>query len=481
MNGIICYTSYLPEGEERDITFSELLLNDNWADGMIDCPERIYEDIGDINHKLLAKQKYEFLLRAVQKYPLKVVGTIAKTYTLHSEKDVWNDYCTDCYIVSKYREELLSLGFYSTAIKNLVAKVTDLTDSGEAISWLGKMIARSPEYYAIDDDVAPILIYQDNDFCCHVPASFANGLAQALRSCRQRVILWDVTDEDRYSPLATLVGKRFKAIVGIQTRVFLSTFTSGNRNGFFHDLIAGPKYNIILDHPISVRRLFDNPPDNYYVLVHDRNYQSFIKNYWPKVKDSFCFPPGGMCMSDVAIKAESINESKEVEWKGAGTSSIGRVRQYDIVFIGSCPNYRNFLGTIYNIQGSLRILAVRFLHIMRHNPDYPAEKALHVVLEEYNIKCNDTDFLNLLEMLRCVTACISSYYREKVVRALLDAGIELHVYGEDWDRVPFAEHKCLRRHLGIDVEESLRIMQQAKISLNIMSWHKDGFTEVSAK
>ena len=35
MDGIICYTPYLPEGEERDISFLELLLDENWAEGAI--------------------------------------------------------------------------------------------------------------------------------------------------------------------------------------------------------------------------------------------------------------------------------------------------------------------------------------------------------------------------------------------------------------------------------------------------------------
>ena len=117
------------------------------------------------------------------------------------------------------------------------------------------------------------------------------------------------------------------------------------------------------------------------------------------------------------------------------------------------------------------------LYIMRRNPDYPSEKALWKVLEYYGIRICDTDFLNLLETLRDAAICIAAYYREKVICTLLDAGIELHVYGESWDKAFFAEHKYLIRHPGINVEDSLRIMEQAKISLNVMSWHKDGFTE----
>lgn len=464
MDEIICYTSYLPAGEEKSINFMELLLDDNWADGIIECPEKVYSDIGDINHRLEAKQNYEFLLRAVQKYPIKAMGGVYSSIRENlpeSGSNVWEEYRTDCYVAGKYKEALIASDYYSDAVKGLMEKALDFPDPGEAVGWLNKMISHTAEYYAIDDDTRPILIYQDNHFCCHVPASFADGLAEALRSCRQQVVLWDVSGNE--ADLAQFAGKRFKAVVGIQTPIFLST----TQKGYFHDLVGGPKYNIILDHPIGLRDLFENHPDHYYAMVHDRNYQRFIKCYWPSMKDCFCFSPGGIPPSDPMLEWELSGRC--VNWE--------EVKQCDIVFIGSYPNYRDFLELLYSLRGPHRILAARFLRVMRQNPDYPAEKALAEVLEYYGIRTGRDDFLNLLEMLRYVISCVSSYYREKIIRVLLDAGIEIHVYGDNWNKAPFAGHKCLVCHPAIDVEKSLYIMEQAKISLNVMSWHKDGFTE----
>lgn len=464
MDEIICYTSYLPEGEERRIDFMELLLDDNWAAGYIECPEKIYSDIGDINRRLAAKQNYEFLLRAVQKYPLKAKGggdSSVKGKLQELNDNIWEEYRTDCYVAGKYKEELVASGYYSDAVKGLMAKALDFPDPGEAVGWLNKMISHAAEYYVIDDDTRPFLIYQDNDFCCHVPASFADGLAEALRACRQQTVLWDVSENE--TGLVQFAGQRFKAVVGIQTHIFLST----TQKGYFHDLIGGPKYNIVLDHPIGLRNLFENHPDHYYAMVHDRNYQKFIKRYWPSVEDCFCFAPGGMQPSDPVL-----------EWELSGRcANWEEVKQCDVVFIGSYPDYRDFLELLYSLRGPHRTLAARFLHVMRRNPDYPAEKALDEVLEYYGIRTGNADFLNLLETLRYVISCVSSYYREKIIRVLLDAGIEIHVYGDNWNKAPFAGHKCLICHPAIDVEASLHIMERAKISLNVMSWHKDGFTE----
>lgn len=464
MEEIICHTTYLPEGEERFINFMELLLNDNWADGVIDCPERIYSDVGDINHKLSAKQAYEFLLRAVPKYSFRVIGENhidVKDKISKTDEQKWEEYRTDCYVAGKYQKELLASGYYMDAVKGLMGKALDCPDSGEAIIWLDKMLSHASEYYVIDDDTRPILIYQDNDFCRHVPASFASGLASALCNCRQQVILWDVSKSE--TELAQFSGQRFKAVIGIQTNIFLSKVQSG----YFHDLIGGPKYNIILDHPIGLRNLFENPPDNYYALVHDRNYQRFIKCYWPKVKDCYWFSAGGIQPDDPFLKWDV--SGKCVNW--------GETKKYDVVFIGSYHNYRDFLRLLYGFHGPYRRLMARFLHIMRWNVNCPAEEALNQVLEYYGIYAGEEDFLNLLEIFRYAISCISSYYRERIICTLLDAGIEIHVYGGNWDHFPFAENKSLICHPGIEMEDSLHIMEQAKISLNIMTWHKDGFTE----
>lgn len=292
MDEIICYTGYVPYGEEREITFMELLLDDNLANGELECPEKVYADIGNRNHKLTAKQDYEFLLRAVRKYKIRTVGIEGGEYIPRSSCDTWDEYRTDCYVMGKYQSEIIASGYYPDVMKALMEKALELPEPGKGIAWLKKMIAKTQEYYEIDDDTRPILIYRNNNFCHHVLASFAEELARALHMCRQRVALVDISEDE--NALQQLAGKRFKAVIGIQTRVLLTTFLSTTQEGYFFDLVSGPKYNIILDHPIDVRYLLENHPENYYVMVHDRNYEAFIKRYWPGIKDCICFPPGGI-------------------------------------------------------------------------------------------------------------------------------------------------------------------------------------------
>lgn len=468
MKEIICYTNYLPKDVKQNVTFMDLLLNEEFAKGIILCPKDVFNRVGDINRKLNAKQNYEFLLRAISEYPLTIIGVATPIYdanTLLSPdtttllidnraalQSPWDGYCTDCYIAGKYQKELLKSNYFNLVIETLLEEASSLPKPKEAISWLEKMISHAPEYYEIDDNTQPILIYLGSDICCNTLNLFAQQLADSLGILRQRITIFNIAQEGNQA-LTQFIGKRFKAIIGIQTYAFSIMMQDNKTN--LHDLILGPKYNMILDHPAWMKEHIENGPKDYYLLIHDRNYLAFAKHYYTKIQDCFLFPPAGILPSDI----------------------LPEEKMYDITFIGSYFDYRKRLAIIKSYARPYRFIAARFLHIMRRNPDYPTEQAFHETLEYYHIDICDADFLDLFYEMRQVCFCIMTYYREKIINTLLNAGVIIHVYSESWKNAPFAKHPCLICHPAIPVEESLKIMAQSRISLNIMSWHKDGLTE----
>lgn len=484
MKEIICYTSHLPEGIKQNISFMELLLDERWAEGAIVCPQGIFQKVGSFNNRLCANQRYEFLLRAIQKYPFTAVGVstgldedalrqdmpgfpmpdglIPLDYGCSSQSATPSDrYRTDCYIAGKYQQELLSSGCFDSVIKSLLEDASGLPDSEEATKWLEEMISHAPPYFEIDDNTRPILIYRGSGTCYNTLDLLADRLAEALRSCGQHVIVFDVGKEGNQA-LTQWIDCRFKAIIGVQTYVFSIMMKDKKTN--LHNLIIGPKYNMILDHPALMKEHIENGPEDYYLLIHDRNYLSFAKRYYPRVKDCIYFPPGGTFPL-------GLNEYAD------GVFSQNRTKQYDVTFIGSYYNYRDRLFDMASFQRPKRFIAARFLRIMRRSPDCPAELALQKALEHYHIHLDDAGFLSLFFELRQVCFSIMHYYREKIIQTLLDAGIEIHVYSSTWQNAPFFGHEKLICHPALDAEESLDIMEQSRISLNIMSWHKDGLTE----
>ena len=465
MPEIICYTDCLPEGEEQNISFWDLLLNDNFANGGFVCPFEVYSTVGNINSRLHAKQNYEFLLRAALEYPLKAVGIAVSNSKASDANDsvfnpdktstnlLWDEFCTDCYVAGKYSKELMENELFNPVVQTLLGCIPSLPNPKEGTLWLEKMLSHAPEFYEIDDDTRPILIYRGDDTCYNQLNVFADELTKALISSKQRVEVFDVSKED-IAPLTRYTGMRFKAIIGIQTYLFSIKMKDKTTN--LHDLIIGPKFNMIFDHPVLLKKHIEAGPMDYYLLVHDRNYMRFAKKYYTGVKDCFFLSPGG-------IKSKAICENIK--------------KKYDISFIGTYYNYRGIILNIKKMDKKTRYIANRFLMEMHYNVNLPAEEALAAVLNHYGIHLSDEEFLELLFELRYAFFGIMYYYREKVMRTLLDSGIEIHVYGSSWESSPFAKHPYLKIHPAVTGDDALKVMAKSRISLNIMAWHKDGFTE----
>ena len=77
-----------------------------------------------------------------------------------------------------------------------------------------------------------------------------------------------------------------------------------------------------------------------------------------------------------------------------------------------------------------------------------------------------------------MVSAVAEEYRRRVIMAFLDAGIDFHVYGNSWEDFPLkSSYENLHIHDEVIGNEALSELSKAKISLNVMFWHKDGFTE----
>lgn len=297
----------------------------------------------------------------------------------------------------------------------------------------------------------PILIYKGDSICYNVLNEFAEQFGNALRKMGETVEYYDLEKGD-ISGIATYVGRRFKAIIGFQTFVF-DIYLEGQQR-YLHDLILGPKFNFQFDHPVWMYKHYRQMPPNCYILTHDRDYQSFVRHYYPEITDCLILPPGG-------------TECKYLLKK-----------EYDVVFLGSYSNYRDYWRVYQQASTDLKGIAELYWDEMVQMPELNAETALrHVILKLGISGVSDNQFLNLMYDLKHVIYGVMSYYRERVVDKLLTTGFSLEVYGESWRNSPFVSNNRLHIHPAVTGMDSLVELAKSRVSLNVMAWHKDGFTE----
>lgn len=309
----------------------------------------------------------------------------------------------------------------------------------------------------------PYLIYLGSDVCYHVLDEFALQLGNALSERGELVEYYNVAEQGE-AGLSAYVGRRFRAVIGFQSYLF--DIYLPKAGVYLHDLMEGPKLNFQFDHPIWMNHHYRNLPKDCYILTHDRDYATFITRYYPKAAGVYVLPPAGS-------ESPVLRQGGEHEPVGEPVEN----RTIDVAFIGTYTDYRQYLPSVYGSEPFVRHLAARFLGRMRKCPNEAAEQSLRETLKQMGIVCGDEEFLGVMDGLKSMIYCIMSYYRERVVHVLLEAGIVLDVYGDSWRNSPFARHRCIRMHSAVSPEESPRELKRSRISLNVMAWHKDGFTE----
>ena len=479
------------DADSRALTMEEVLLDERITENGILLEAELLREAGGRNTRLPAKWEYELALRVAEKEELVQIpfaafgetefwgrsrngqreneenlcegnvrgsgGAIGEDKDARMPKAIWKDFCVDAYIAGRYSEFLRERGLFEAVLEAVLEEGLTAESAGTAGQFLEDMIAHREQYFYYFDATQPILVYRGASCCYNILNIFAEKLAEALEKLGNRIEFYDTEAED-VQGLARLLGKRYKASVGFQAWI-LSAQLKGSKDSLMNR-IGGPKYNFIFDHPIWMQEQLRHVPERYYVLTHDRNYTAFVRKYDTGVKGAYLLPPGGR------------------EPEGAEGRAEGRVRRiYDVAFLGTYGNYREKLAVIADCVPEVKFLAARFLLYMKQSPNSTAEDAFQRALDYYKIRLSQEAFLELFGDLKAVIQCIMYYYREKAVEQILKAGIELHVFGDSWKDSPFAGNPFMKMHEAVYGEDAVRVLTQSKISLNIMAWHKDGFTE----
>ena len=465
MVGAVCLKKHCIRSQ---LSFEEILLDETQVQGDIWVLKNALQKVGGVNYRLGAKKNYELLIRISKEYTILQLqeGTGEESRILENtdgrcwihlepeaeleceESDVEEQIKTDCYLISRYKTELFSIGCFDEAVYGVF-----LAGKEKAIQYLERMLLRGKDFYNIYDCTQPILIYRGSNVCYNVLDTFAQSLGQALEELGQCVEYFDMSVQG-VDELAGYTKQRFKAVIGMQTYMFSVKWKEGYAESeFVHDNIEAPQYHFVFDHPILVRDHLIQIPHRLCVLTPDGNYAEFIKKYYGH--PARFLPPAGI---------EICYENKD--------------RDYEVVFLGSCG--KNLLDELRAIRYTDRkrcYFLNRYILYMRREIEKTPEYAFQKVLEYYGISYTKKEFLEMFHKERWVIFYLADYYRNKIIDILLEAGIPLHVFGDSWKGSRVWGMPKLVWHEAAIGREALEVYARAKVSLNIMTWHKDGFTE----
>lgn len=363
-------------------------------------------------------------------------------------EEIWNEIYEECYLVSRYRDILLKWDKFNYLIEKILEKAEICDRKQEAAVLMEQMMLRKGDYDWIEEAGCPVLMYKSESICHNILNIFAEQIGAALEREGQEVEYFD-TEQEGISELSRFVGKHFRAIIGMQSYLFGIKMEDGT---FLHDLIKGPKYNFVFDHPVWMKNHLTDVPKNFSVITHDINYVKFIDKYYHL--PAYLLPPAGEL-----VLLENLP------------------KKYDISFVGAYGDCWSEVLGMHALPREVRFIANHFLLELRKNSHYTAEEALIEVYRKKGQNLLEEELLSSLWDVRRVYYCGMHYFRHHIIKTLLEAGLQVDVFGDTWLNCPLRRYPNLVYHPDASFEESIRIWQQSKLSLNVMSWHKGGFTE----
>ena len=452
--------------DKNGYSFLDILLDERVVFGDLAVPRDLVRKAGGINTKLKAKRKYELVLRIAELGNVKIEEaendiSVCKNLEKQDENFVFFDkepegniigsLTTDCYIVAKYSEKLIVHNLFKPAVESILAEAENKGLKDEVVALLEGFLSKNDSFYVIDDCTRPVLIFKGNDTCYNVLNTFADELKKSIEKSGYKTEIFDVDRED-WKEVVRYQNRHYKAVVGFQSFLFSVKMEDGKR--YLADFIRAPKFNFLLDAPICFSSHLGYKAEDFTILTHDINYKNFLEKHYKQ--QAKILPPGGM----ISKNPVNINE-----------------RKYELTFLGSYGDYRKILLELEGLSAGDKAIGTALFGRLKTEPELTLEAGFDEVIKERGLVMDEDTYLVRLHRVRKVLYAASYYFREKAIKAILESGLRLTVFGESFKNSPFAGCENLNICEEVPAERSLEVYENSKISLNFMTWHKAGLTE----
>lgn len=212
----------------------------------------------------------------------------------------------------------------------------------------------------------------------------------------------------------------------------------------------------LCDHPSCHALRLQYADENTFVFVCDKRHKAYIERYMKNIKHSAFVPLSG------SYVREQINYENRIR---------------DIVFTGSYQNPEEFREQVcQNFTGAMRQFVDFMMDTIIKEPTLDLEDTLKKTLEAFQVQVSDEEFQELMQEFNCVDAYARMFYRDAVVRTLVDNGLKVDIFGNGWEKFEVEHKENLHIEKG-NYYAARKAVAETKISLNVMPWFKAGFQE----
>lgn len=212
------------------------------------------------------------------------------------------------------------------------------------------------------------------------------------------------------------------------------------------DVFQVPCINYILDHPCYYSEPIRKAPHYSFLACVDQNHVKFAERFYKHLTRTFFLPLAG-------------------EDKTNGTWKYWEERSISVLYVGSCKQPEAF---------QLDEFGQLVFRRLQENRELTLEDTIEELAVSYVANTSEEDLCQLIEKQRKVDMCIKHWIRVEVISILVNAGIDVEVYGKNWERTQVWDNPHFLYGGMLSQEACLQKMQDSKIVLNVMPWFKNG-------
>lgn len=214
--------------------------------------------------------------------------------------------------------------------------------------------------------------------------------------------------------------------------------------------------NIAVDHPFYYPSLLAIQNENFYAISIDRYHMRYMDIYYPGLHNSLFLPLGGTSLFP------------------AGVYKPLSKRTYDVIFTGNFTPKETFLCHFNRLGEEYAAFYQGILEELLKNPDLPDDLVMEKHLLREFPDATKEELKETISNMIFIDTYIRFYYREKAVQLLVDNGIHVHCIGHGWEKLNCAHPENLTHEKNQSSHTCLERIADAKLSLNVMPWFKDG-------
>lgn len=217
-----------------------------------------------------------------------------------------------------------------------------------------------------------------------------------------------------------------------------------------------PNINILTDHPFCYHEELIKTPSNGVVICVDRNHMNYVSRFYPEVEICGYLPHGGI----------EGKERKSIKDRNIDVLYVGGIsKKFADKDMPDFETYQDF---------DAKKLCEDAYRILISDAKKTIEEVVEELLVYQGLNYSDEKLRKIVSELHVIDIFVESYYREKILKAIAEAGINLELYGCGWGECDWINKPNVHYGERISTDEAVDRMSNSKIVLSTMTRFKDG-------